>query len=63
MAIFRATYGYGYREEFSVILTVSDSKSKEDATKLLKEMRPGGYSIITVRNMKTQNDLISSKAA
>ena len=60
MAIkFRATYGYCYREEFTVILTVSDSKHENDAISLLERMHPGGFSILTVRKMQTQTNLLT----
>ncbi|HRY27830.1 MAG TPA: hypothetical protein P5323_01705 [Candidatus Moranbacteria bacterium] len=59
MAIFRATYGFRYREEFTIVCTVADSKSEKDAISLLEEMHPGGFSVLTVRKMQTQTNLLT----
>lgn len=58
MATFRATYGFGYREEFTIFCTVADSKSEKDAISLLEGMHPGGFSALTVRKMQTQTNLL-----
>lgn len=55
----RATYGYCYREEFTVILTVTDSMLEKNAISLLEGMHPGGFSLLTVRKMQTQTNLLT----
>ena len=59
MATFRGLFGYNYREELTVFLTVSDSKHENDAVSLLERMHPCGYSVLAVRKMQTQTNLLT----